>query len=151
MVGSCFACKYKSSLEVNGSGKHSSSLWYGNNYGRKKLLTANNMIFMKVFVTYKMWWQKWSEMLLPGTNWNSSTFLDFLTKKISKSSFVNGRWKTTTTDSVFSFHLNTARSQSWGKCYKTFYVCNLRIFVISKNFFPWQALMFVKEAKSLPK
>jgi len=104
----------------------------------KKLLTAKNMIcwmmiFTKVFVTYKMWWQKWSEMLLLGTNWNSSTFLDFLTKKISKLSFVNGRWKTTTTDSVLAFHLNTAMNQSWDKCYKTFYGRKWLFTVVSRG------------------
>jgi hypothetical protein len=36
MVGSSLACKYLTGVEVNGSGKHSRLLQYGNNYGSKK-------------------------------------------------------------------------------------------------------------------
>ncbi len=42
----------------------------------------------------------------------------------------------------------------WAQCYKTFFVRNLRIFVISQSVCTWQAfqpsLMFVGEARSLP-
>ncbi len=42
-----------------------------------------------------------------------------------------------------------------GQCYKTFYVCNLRMFVASHSICPWQAfwpsLMFAGKAKSPPK
>jgi hypothetical protein len=35
LVGSCLACKYWTSMEVNGNGKHSSLIRYGNNYDCK--------------------------------------------------------------------------------------------------------------------
>ncbi len=37
LVGTSLCCKYQIRLEVNGSGKFSSLIWYGNDYGHRKL------------------------------------------------------------------------------------------------------------------
>ncbi len=46
LVGSSLHHKYKTKMEVNDSHKHSSLLWYGNNYGLKTLIVQGNNLIL---------------------------------------------------------------------------------------------------------
>jgi len=51
LVGSRLGSKYLTRVEVNGSGKHSSSLLYGNSYGYKSFIVKVPDIYViKLFV-----------------------------------------------------------------------------------------------------